>query len=163
MVRGPHRYARGTVSKLADPARRAACAKSCRSPPRVRCRRSPSSDRSSRKNQKLARLHAGPCRREDGKHPVDVMLAWRRGGPQDGVLRSPPMAGSIYLKELVDDLMCCSACPTAAPIPIPDAGGYPTEPCARSCASTRCSPWKRLIAAVGAAGRGRGLPVAAAC
>jgi hypothetical protein len=43
-----------------------------------------------RLEQEMARPHAGPCRREDGKHPVDVMLDMAVEGTKTEFFAAPP-------------------------------------------------------------------------
>ena len=91
--------------------------------------------------QEVARLHAGPCRREDGQasRRRDPRHR-RRRGPRDGVLRRPAQRQIEHLKEIVDDpYVLFGVSDGGAHTKFLTAGRYPTETHHASwCASTRC-------------------------
>ena len=149
------------LAKLADPARRAALRDklpiTATGPlPRDRHRRP-----AARQEQEVARLHAGPCRREDGQASGRRHARHGgRGGPQDRVLRRPPNGKIEHLKELVDDpYVLFGVSDGGAHTKFLTAGRYPTETLCKVVREHKMlSPGGRALAAVGPAGRGRGLP-----
>ena len=107
------------LAKLADPARRRGAARQAadhrdRAAAADRHRRA-----QAREEQEVARLHAGPCRREDGQASGrrDARHGGR-GGSQDRVLRRPAQRQDRAPEGAGRrSRTCCSACPTAAPTP----------------------------------------------
>ena len=107
------------LAKLADPARRAGAARQAAD----HRDRAAAADRhrrpEARQEQEVARLHAGPCRREDGQASGRRHARHGgRGGSRDRVLRRPAQRQDRVPEGAGRrSRTCCSACPTAAPTP----------------------------------------------
>ena len=157
------RPARATSAWPSSPIRRAArrCATSCRSRRPGRCRRSPSSGPSSRRTRSGSTTRWPMPAEKMGKHPVDVMLDMAvEEDLKTEFFAAPPNGKIEHLKELIDDpYVLFGVSRRRRPHQVPDGRPLSDRDAVQGGARAQdAEPGGRALAAVGAAGRGRGLP-----